>query len=297
MRKIIPIFVLLSIVSVGLAQTDCNFQIQNKTTAKPISYVTVLNKNTNTGTYTDENGCFVVDLQKADSIIVSCIGFETLEISLKANNQEKIIFLNPIVYCINEVEIKATTEPQNRKHLGYDKYKYDLTISNAPGATFVSYIPNQEHLNLVIEEIIIPTKKRNAISKRNNINDGFFRIHLFSVDQNTKKPDKELLTKNEIFNTSDFSNQKIKIDISEQNILLPEDGVFVGIEWLGDNENTERHGWMPFLVFTMEISNPLTWTKDILTNNDWELVDGNKWSQHSEGVINATFGISVKQAD
>ncbi|MEA3318146.1 MAG: hypothetical protein U9R54_09330, partial [Bacteroidota bacterium] len=65
-----------------------------------------------------------------------------------------------------------------------------------------------------------------------------------------------------------------------------------------NTDNTERHGWHPFLIFTYDIDKPITWTKDALTNNKWELMDENNyWRRQDKKISNATFGLKVKTVE
>lgn len=294
----IYIILMFSLVEAVLSQSNQKIQILDKETNDPVSFATILNKHKNSGAYADKNGYFIFEFQKNDTLVISCIGYFSKIIAIKTSNDQDVIYLNPKMYNINEIVVKPDSKEQKTRHLGYDKHKPDFTICNTPGAIIASYILNQTQLSIVIKEIIIPTKEKKRSSEHNNIQEGYIRVHLFTVNPVNNSPDKELLTKNLIYNTSELK-RNIKIDISDQNILVPKEGVFVGIEWLGENiGNTERHGWRPFLIFTYDIDESLTWTKDALTNNKWELMDENNyWNSQGKRTNNAIFGLKVKTVE
>jgi len=293
MKVLFNLFFLFFLVQLSFGQDVSKLQILDKNTKAPVPYATIVKKNENAGLYADEKGYFDVTFQHNDTLFISCIGYFSKIIPANDVKKQRTIYLTPKTYDINEVVIKPGDNNIRIKHWGYDKSKSDITISNAPGATFVTYIPNETQSKVVLKDIIIPTKSKKRLSKAKDIREGYFRLHIFAVND-SGSPGKELLTKDMVYNTSDFS-RKFKIELVEQNIFIPNNGIFVGIEWLGDNKGKEiRHGWKPFLCFTEAIDTPLTWTRDALTKNQWVIVDeNNPWSRGTNGIINATFGVNV----
>ena len=307
MKNIFIIFYIVSISSFAFSQKQNKIQIIDYRTKKPVSFVTIFDKQSNKGFYCDENGYFLSGKITTDTIILSCIGYELLNISKNDMIKQDKINMYPKVYNINEIVISPDKKQRIKKYSGFSKCKPALSISNTQGAVFATLINNPNNINSIISEIIIPTRNNNHLSKKENILNGFFRIHLYSVNEKDSSPNKELLNENLTFNFSDFNKKNkigistrnvIKINISEYNIMMPRDGIFVGIEWLGDNliENTKKRStWQPFVCFTKDTDQCFTWTKDELTNNKWELVDKeDKWNIYKDGVINAMFGIKIK---
>jgi len=57
-----------------------------------------------------------------------------------------------------------------------------------------------------------------------------FRFRIFTVGVDSL-PERDLITKNIIVETSK-KQREIEVDLSEFNLVFPQEGIFVGIEWL-----------------------------------------------------------------
>jgi hypothetical protein len=100
------IIVILSIIIIGYSAVGQNIltgMVADSATFTPMPYVTVVIKNKNKGTITDDNGNFKIVVYSDDTLAFQFVGYNTLEIpaqGLEANLillSEKITMLNTVV--------------------------------------------------------------------------------------------------------------------------------------------------------------------------------------------------------
>jgi TonB-linked SusC/RagA family outer membrane protein len=99
-------------------------QVKDRTTEQPIEGVSVLVKNSQTGTITDADGNFQVSgLSKNDLIVFSYVGFRSQEISYTGQNNLVINLVEGV--SLNEVIVTALGLERNSKNLGYSIQKVE----------------------------------------------------------------------------------------------------------------------------------------------------------------------------
>jgi len=73
---------------------------------KPIAYANIVSQKTNSGTNSDENGKFKIQVLKNDTLIFSAITYQTKKIAVsQLLKEQNYVLLNDIVYMIGEVDI------------------------------------------------------------------------------------------------------------------------------------------------------------------------------------------------
>ena len=93
--------------------------VKDSITGEPLSYVSVLFKNSTIGAMTDDNGAFSLQNDKGyTTLVVSSMGYTEKEIQLKAgkNNAALAIMLRPTSYELTEVVVKPKREKYSRKN-------------------------------------------------------------------------------------------------------------------------------------------------------------------------------------
>ncbi|MEQ8908755.1 MAG: hypothetical protein RIC95_06155 [Vicingaceae bacterium] len=167
-------------------------------------------------------------LEKEVNFLISCIGYETREVHgpIKADT----IFLVPQAVKIPEVEVKPL-ELRKVKKLGF------VNKSAFPRLTFVGkdslfltiYIANTFKQPKQIKEILYAFKNVGE-------SDQFVAL-LFNVDEEFK-PNKVIHSK--IVDTRDLRN-KARINIAEDNVYLPSNGLFVGFLWKANDKSNKSN--------------------------------------------------------
>lgn len=86
----------------------------------PVPYATVLNNRTHSGTTTNVNGYFTLEMLNIDSLIVSSVGYEKSVIKIPYNyaGQTTLLFrMLPVAYAVGQVDVQG------------EKPSFDLGIS------------------------------------------------------------------------------------------------------------------------------------------------------------------------
>ena len=93
--------------------------VKDSITGEPLSYVSVLFKNSTIGAMTDDNGAFSLQNDKGyTTLVISSMGYTEKEIKLKSgkNNAGLAIMLRPTSYELTEVVVKPKREKYSRKN-------------------------------------------------------------------------------------------------------------------------------------------------------------------------------------
>lgn len=104
-------------VSVAQTVTSASGIVKDSITGEPLSYVSVIFKNTTIGAMTDDLGEFTLqNSQGVREIVVSSLGYQDKSVSLKAGNNTGLeVLLAPISFEINEVVVRPGRERYRRR--------------------------------------------------------------------------------------------------------------------------------------------------------------------------------------
>ncbi|MFN9709900.1 MAG: carboxypeptidase-like regulatory domain-containing protein, partial [Bacteroidota bacterium] len=97
--------------SVQAQQSTITGKIKSADGAKEaLSAITVLVKGTNIGTFTNEKGVFklIGDIKYPAVLVISSVGYESIEYSVTSSNASVDIFLQPTVKLGQEIVLSAT---------------------------------------------------------------------------------------------------------------------------------------------------------------------------------------------
>ena len=186
----------------------------------PIPFANIWVENEAIGNTSEENGEFSLTLKDVNKILVfSAIGYETTK---QKASQTSIVILKSIAYQISEVVIAKRFETKE-KEIGNTNSVISQAFDNGPRID-VKFFPYQTEYKKTkfIKQIVINTdsKIENAICK----------IHLFSVSPDGF-PGEPLLDKDYIV-TIKQGLKKTRLDITQFNLRMPKNGLFVGFEKL-----------------------------------------------------------------
>lgn len=289
------LIIALFISSSLLSQNKYTGVIIDKHSEKRVPFANVYLSNKNAGTYSNNHGIFSIEANSEDTIVISFIGYEKRCVPVKEiKNFNREIYISPEKYNLDEVTIHADKKARRKKILlGNSKLKKATTLLAHSGAEFVVYIPNNLKTEALINEVILNLKSRGREIP-------VFRIHIYAVDEETKQPGDDLLNQDLTGMITKSRNIK-KFDLQKYNIVMPEDGVFVGIEWIGkltkDNVFSDD-------VNSIKLSIPITFEKEQSNTSFRSAYYSDHWkkttSNHPLSILleknnppNAAFGIRV----
>lgn len=186
---------------------------------KPIPYVNIWVENESIGTTSEENGSFSIEARSSSNLIFSTLGFEKTIIK---GEVAKVVHLKPIALQLEEVVIAKRYETKE-KEIGQVENEIYQAFDNGPRID-VKYFP-----------YIISYKKTKYIKKvsiftDSKIENATIKIHFFSVDSNGF-PSDELIDKDFIV-TLKKGIYVHKFDVTDFNLKMPKNGIFVGFEKL-----------------------------------------------------------------
>lgn len=321
---------LLSIFLIGLTIINSNAQtiISDSETEEPISYASISFRNGN-GIVADDEGLFVFNKKlypDIDSLFISALGYEDLNIS--SSDLKPNLFLKQKASKLDEVVINAKVETYlNKKfktenikpYLDDDYYSCWLPTIESEIAVF---FPNKNEKIKRLASIKFPIaleskdwKKRKRSNKDKKAFSTLFKVNIY--DSKNGKPYLNLNKKPIVFRATEKDGDYFELDISSQNIIIPEKGLFVSIQVLGYTDKDGKllpnkkykeikgpegivkipTNFRPLLPFTAEIENPRTFIKRVfINNNEWKIFkkgNGFRSSLLQKGLTNYGVGIDL----
>jgi hypothetical protein len=299
-RKYGALIIVILISTLAWSQIKISGKVVDSDTRLPIEFATISNLTNRTGIFTTENGDFRITLNHNDTIEISCVGYKTVKLfTPRLENNELTILLTPITRELQEVIVSNIDWTKYKeKRIGYAGKKSNWHVWGLTGLEYAVYVPNEKKIKgAYIWELLYKMVKRS--------NDTVLvRLHVYEVTANGT-PGKELLDLNVVKKITGKMNQLVAYNISDYKIKLPENGVFVGIEWLGvydphTNTVLSQNVNEPAFGFHDNIAALITYAKS--RNGNWEKRDlrdlyigssVEKWIS-SRYNPNASFGITIK---
>ena len=272
-------------------------------TQYPVSYATI-SFGDGQGLFADDEGVFVFTKKlypDIDSLHISALGFK--ELSLSTIDLPKVIELHPEVNKLDEVVITVTRDRKFKKetikpYLDDDYYKCWLPTIESEIAVF---FPNDNDKLKKITTVLFPItlesrdwKKRKRANADKRKFSTLFKVKFYKNDNG--KPGDPMTYSNIVFRATEKQGDEFKLDVSEEDLFIPETGFFVSIQVLGytdDNgkllpnkkykEIKSKRGtvkiptnFRPLLPFTDEINAHNTFIKRVF-------ISGNNWVQFKKG--------------
>ncbi|WP_113636968.1 carboxypeptidase-like regulatory domain-containing protein [Nubsella zeaxanthinifaciens] len=277
-----------------------NGRVLNRETRRGIPFANLIytSQEGRVGHYADSLGYFSIQKNIAN-LEISCIGYQTALVKRDSLEDNLEIMLHPSPINLLEVKISGKKKidkfilgyyREKNKTIGYGSIgfsDYDKSLNNY----VVTYIPNHKkdtalfiskvlynltynpkHLNFLLNNLKLAVMPCKGTS---------LRIHLFTAEKNPIAPGKEMLKKDVIIHNDCSGTADIIADISDQNIRLPIDGVFIGLEYIELTSN-KMGIYLPFYVTKFGMSEAKT----------YESFHQKKWFRISNGS-QPQFGIEV----
>ncbi|MDI9338792.1 MAG: carboxypeptidase-like regulatory domain-containing protein, partial [Alphaproteobacteria bacterium] len=209
-------------------------------TKLPIFGAIVLNvSNQKNACYSNEEGVFSLHAAKGDSLKISCIGYEDTMLFNLANSVLSQIELKPKFIVLNEVVVSSTLNTKTISLGNIEKYKGRYNQGGTKGSILLVYVPNHDSdTNKIVTKLKYLLDYVRFDSQKSN--KGTVRVRLYSSKDDLIFPKDNLLQENIIKTIPLKSDQLLVIDISKYQIKFPINGVFVGLEWLGEKNNTNE---------------------------------------------------------
>ncbi len=199
-------------------------------TKMPIPYLNIWIENEDVGTTSNKEGEFNLEMDdKTKTIVFSAIGYETKK--MQGDFLNDLVVLNPNSIKLEEVVINAKKETKNKVIGKFKKSGHNIFFgcSGKPiiRAKFFTYDKSFNETPFLSKIKVLTSSGVKKGAK--------FNIRLYTVGKDGK-PNEYLYDKN-IIGIAKKGDHKTEIDISNLDIIFPEEGFFVSFEWLIIEEN------------------------------------------------------------
>lgn len=292
MKIIITLILLFFWINLSYTQNIIVIDSLNK---EIVPYATIQIIKTNKGLYTNQDGKFSLTEIISDSIRISHIAYKSLKI--KKSQIKDTIFLTP--NTDNLSEIKIVTGKSKKKTIGYIKKKKNLSWfikGKTELATLIRY--KKKYKSAYINKILIPIGKKSLNSKSYPDFNSIFRVSIYS--HLNKNVDPKSLLKSILVKCNQNSPKIIELDISDEFIIFPKEGIFIGIEMIGQLDEKDNlifkknNSILPSFQFTEKKNKNIyteSFIKSIFFNNNWEnIYQSNKFND----TVKYNLGISLE---
>lgn len=293
---VFPVFFTFFNTSKVLAQeVSKKSVIVDSETKQPIPFCNIILKGKTSGTYSNNEGVFTITGEQKDSLLISSIGYDVMLISL--NILGDTLRLNPTSTTLSEITVKAKSVKISTQKLGYYS---DKTIGHFARAKDVAlYIENPYNIPISIKNVDFRFSRikfgSNNSTKKIKNKEVLLRLNIYE-NLDDSKPQKNLINQN-IIQKLPKNRRSISFDISESNVILPEKGAFISIEFLGHMEDDI------FIPYSKKQTNGIVqfapaFSRNHKKANSWYKVDyDSKWRQFNAGMdpyYNFNFSVEIQ---
>ena len=224
MKKSVFLFLLIS-MPVFCQQVLFNGELLDAKTKEPVVYANISFLKTTKGISSKENGKFSMYIDQKymnQKIHISCLNYKDTVINASAI-KNSILLLQPKQ---NQLEEVVLTKKVNRTFLQDQVKKKVHGVHSAGMRMMGKYFPSDKknkYCNYISKVVLYFSKRHNKKAK--------FRVRVFSKNENTGLPNDDLLNVNlpVIIEEGQLSAE---VDLSNYNIEMPKNGVFIAFEKL-----------------------------------------------------------------
>jgi len=152
-----------------------------------------------------------------------------------------------------------------------------LSFAHEGGTEMAVMIKNDLKKEAVLKKIIVAVSVK-APSRFNFDFTSVFRVNLYKI--NDQQLIGDLVNKTPLIFTSKDLMKKTELDVFDKNIVIPDNGVFVAIEWLGKinnktNELEKAYDALElFLSLTTKPKGTIVYIRNIYSKENWKLFTG-----------------------
>ncbi|GAA4025189.1 hypothetical protein GCM10022409_06450 [Hymenobacter glaciei] len=264
---------LSAIVPVANAQkAEIKGVIVDKDTKEPLPFTSIGLKNEQIGALSNEHGQFVVPAPSqntADSLVVVALGYGRRAVLVKrgVSVASLTIELPKRAVALGNVTVKAGKV----KNLGLGSRSDDPgegMIQGLPGSQYAFFVKNEKKKRLGNVRTVSFYIGENGFPREP------FRVRLYKADGNYNAPNTDLLLENVVVSAPQ-GGQWYTVDLTPYNIIAPEEGFFVAMEWVVSGDKFFTTNFMDDYTPYGQIMRP---TYEFKESRTWNYTMGKGWS-------------------
>ena len=246
--------------------------IVDKDTKEPLPFTSIGLKNEQIGALSNEHGQFVVPAPSqntADSLVVVALGYGRRAVLVKRGVAvaSLTIELPKRAVALANVTVKAGKV----KNLGLGSRANDPgegMIQGLPGSQYAFFVKNEKKKRLGNVRTVSFYIGENGFPREP------FRVRLYKADGNYNAPNTDLLTENVVVSAPQ-GGQWYTVDLTPYNIIAPEEGFFVAMEWVVSGDKFFTTNFMDDYTPYGQIMRP---TYEFKESRTWNYTLGKGWS-------------------
>jgi hypothetical protein len=263
---------LFSLSNIAQAQTTAPVllagKIIDKETKEPLPFTSVSLHDEQTGALSNEFGVFQLPApvkNAQDSLIIMALGYKHMAVLVKRGQAQAsmVIEVPRMAIALSNVTVKGGKV----KNLGLG------ATSNRPGEGLMQGQPGSQCA------FFIKNDKNHRLGNIRSVSfyigeNGFprepFRVRIYKADGNYNSPNTDILTQSVVV-SSPAGGQWYTVDLTSYNVMAPEEGFFVAMEWIVSGDKFFKTDFMdenytPFgqiMRPTFEFKESRTWNYTI----------------------------------
>ena len=268
----IALFFFAIIPFVSAQKMEIKGVIVDKDTKEPLPFTSIGLKNEQIGALSNEHGQFVVPAptqNTADSLVVVALGYGRHAVLVKRGVAvaSLTIELPKRAVALSNVTVKAG----KIKNLGLGSRADDPgegMIQGLPGSQYAFFVKNEKKKRLGNVRTVSFYIGENGFPREP------FRVRLYKADGNYNAPNTDLLTENVVVSAPQ-GGQWYTVDLTPYNIIAPEEGFFVAMEWVVSGDKFFTTNFMDDYTPYGQIMRP---TYEFKESRTWNYTMGKGWS-------------------
>ncbi len=271
--RILACFVfLLSLVSVAQAQENrITGRVVDAQTKDPVPFASIGLHEEGTGALTNEYGYFqLAGLEKSnqDSLIVMTLGYGRKATLIKRGATEDLIIeLQKRVVALGDVKV-VNGKVKNLVMGSKANTPGEGMIQGLPGSQYAFFVKNDKQKKLGNVRTVSFYIGENGFPREP------FRVRIYKADGNYNAPNTDLLTDNVVV-SAPGGGQWYTIDMLPYNIVAPEEGFFVAMEWIVGGDQFYTTNFMDNYTPYGQIMRP---TFEFKESRTWSYTIGKGWN-------------------
>ncbi|MBG8553255.1 carboxypeptidase-like regulatory domain-containing protein [Hymenobacter guriensis] len=291
-QRVLFLFALLLLLpALSFAQANrISGRVVDQKTKEPISFASIGLKEEQAGALTNEYGFFQLpmpDKNATDSLIIMALGYKRTALLVRKGTKmdELIIEVPKLPILLGNVNISAS-KVKELEMGARNNTPGDGMIQGMPGSQYAFWVKNDKSKKLGMIRSVSFFLSESGFPREP------FRVRIYKADGNYSSPNTDLLTENVVV-SAPGGGQWFTIDLGAYNILAPEDGFYVAMEWIvsGDKFYTTNFmdSYTPYgqiLRPTFEFKESRTWNYTI--GRGWTLITLANNGQRYNAMIKAS---------
>lgn len=247
-------------------------KVVSENNTNPLAFVNIAILGRMEGTYSNEDGIFNLYTFVNDTILFSSVGYKSKMLPVSSITISQKLTVELIEDSVNLSELIFSVKKYRgriyQSEFGFHNSKKRVRLStSSPGLQYATFIQNSSKTRGYVTKILLKIKS----TEPNSIKLNFYSSNKDGV----KGPQKNLLKKDIIINLKNRAGI-LKLDISEYYIDFPENGIFIGVEFMG---NLDEYGVLMPKEKNVYIGSKIYFSKEDEYSNTWINFMNKKWTR------------------